>query len=151
MVTATSTADCIIICFLKQHHSQQLHVILTGTSVITGHSQWILDQNVTRKTTYCSTNHNRQSLLYNSKCLRDPLRLLVRSSGSICPSYYSLSLSWNSTTVMWQTTRSWTAFKVDVTTRFMIQHNIRYTGDCQLHNWTPDDGYSRYPKYVEIL
>jgi hypothetical protein len=36
-----------------------------------------------------------------------------------------------------------------------IQRDIRvlvcYTSDCQLQYCTPDDGYSRYPKHVEIL
>jgi hypothetical protein len=28
---------------------------------------------------------------------------------------------------------------------------VFYTSDCQLHYFTPDEGYSRYPKHVEIL
>jgi hypothetical protein len=32
-----------------------------------------LDQNVTRTTIYCSTNHNRHSVLYNLEGLQDPL------------------------------------------------------------------------------
>jgi hypothetical protein len=29
--------------------------------------------------------------------------------------------------------------------------HICYTNDCQLQYWIPDDGYSRYPKHVQIL
>jgi hypothetical protein len=32
-----------------------------------------------------------------------------------------------------------------------IQRDICYTSDCQLQYCTPDNGYSRYPKHVEIL
>jgi hypothetical protein len=43
----------------------------------------------------------------------------------------------NSTTVMWTTARFWTTLKVDVTTKFTIQRNICYTGDCQLQLFYP--------------